>query len=109
MEGLQGQVNQLIETITIVLRQLNIMTNRLDQLEENRQAPRRESSRAQLPQVEPDREDLNTDHYQERERPRHPRPNLRPPHDDQDDYLLRLIKVEALSFDGSHQPSDYLN
>ena len=46
---------------------------------------------------------------QYQERPHHPRPNLRPPHDDQDDYLLRLIKVEAPNFDGSHQPSDYLD
>ena len=45
------------------------MANRLDQLEENRQAPRRESPRAQLPQAEPNREDLDIDHYQERERP----------------------------------------
>ena len=34
---------------------------------------------------------------------------MRPPHDDQDDHLLRLIKVEAPSFDGSHQPSDYID
>ena len=35
--------------------------------------------------------------------------NLRPPQDDSKDHLLRLIKIEAPSFDGSHQPSEYLD
>ena len=83
------------------------MTNRLDQLEQNNQAPRRDGPRAHPPQTELDREDSDLEQYQERLR--HPRPNLRPPHDDQEDHLLRLIKIEAPSFDGSHQPSDYLN
>ena len=34
---------------------------------------------------------------------------MRPPHDDPEDPLLRLIRVEAPSFDGSHQPSEYLD
>ena len=34
---------------------------------------------------------------------------MRPPHDDPEDPLLRLIRVEALSFYGSHQPSEYLD
>ena len=85
------------------------MTNRLNQLEENRQAPRKDGMRARPPQAEPEREDSDTYHYQERERPHRHRPNLRPPQDDLEDHLVRLIKVEAPSFKGSHQPSDYLN
>ena len=107
MEGLQDQVNQLTEALNAVIRQLNAMTNRLDLLEQNNQALRVDGQRAYHPQVEPNREELGLEQYQER--PRRPKPNLRPPHDDQDDHLLRLIKVEAPSFDGSHQPSDYLD
>ena len=32
-----------------------------------------------------------------------------PPREEPEDPLLRLIRVEAPSFDGSHQPSDYLD
>ena len=107
MEGFQDQVNQLTEAINAVIGQINAMTNRLDLLEQNNQAPKVDGPRAYPPQAEPNREEPGLEQYQER--PHRPRPNLRPPHDDQDDHLLRLIKVEAPSFDGSHQPSDYLD
>ena len=100
MEGFQDQVNQLTEAINAVIGQLNAMTSRLDQLEQNNQAPKRDGPRAYPPQAEPNREEPNLEQYQER--PRRLRPNLRPPYDDQDDHLMRLIKLEAPSFDGSH-------
>ena len=72
MEGFQDQVNQLTEAFNAVIGQLNAMTSRLDQLEQNNQAPRRDGPRAYPPQAEPDREE--PEQYQER--PHHPRPNL---------------------------------
>ena len=80
------------------------MTQRLDHLKENRS---RESS-AQ-PQAKSNRESSDSDHSQERERPHRRRHHVRPPHDDPEDPLLRLIRVEAPSFDGSHQLSEYLD
>ena len=57
MEGFQNQVNQLTEAINAVIGQLNAMTNRLDQLEQNNQAPRGDGPRAYPPQAEPNREE----------------------------------------------------
>ena len=34
---------------------------------------------------------------------------MKPPHDDPEDPLLRLIRMEASNFDDSHQPSEYLD
>ena len=80
------------------------MTQRLYHLEENRS---REPS--VQPQAEFNRKSSDSDHSQEGVRPHHRRHYERPPHDDPEDPLLRLIRVEAQSFDGSHQPSEYLD
>ena len=100
----QGQIAQLTDALNAILGQLTNVTQRLDHLEENRsRVP------SVQPQTESHKESSDLDYSQERERPHRRRQHVRPPHDDPEDPLLRLIRVEAPSFDGSHQPSEYLD
>ena len=103
--GIQGQISQLTEAVNAILGQLTNVTLRLDHLEENRSSPKRRVPSTQL-QAKSNRVSSNSDHFQERERHHHCRPHVRPLQDDLEDPLLRLTRVEAPSFNGSHQ---YLN
>ena len=99
-----GQITQLTDALNAILGQLTNVTQRLDHLEENRSR-----GPSVQHQTESHRKNSNSDHSQKRERPHRRRQHVRPAHDDPEDPLLRLIRVEAPSFDGCHQPSEYLD
>ena len=100
----QGQITQLTDALNAILGQLTNVTQRLDHLEGNRSR-----GPSTQPRTESQGKSSDSDHSQERERPHRRRHHERPPREELEDPLLRLIRVKAPSFDGSHKPSDYLD